>query len=192
MLRAASSTWRAFVVAAASLCLATAVAAQVSQSKETVPGGTAKVVTSQVHGELVAKGSNWLIAKDTHGNYKLYNVQAGRKAIVDGVAKTLDELQMGTMLTSTATTTETPLVNRTTTITEGKVFWASPKSIIVTLESGENKQYEVPDGFKFDVDGKQISAMELRPGMKLTGTKIVEEPVTVITKDVVVTGVAPK
>jgi len=192
MLRAASSTWRAFVVAAASLCLATAVAAQVSQSKETVPGGTAKVVTSQVHGELVAKGSNWLIAKDTHGNYKLYNVQAGRKAIVDGVAKTLDELQMGTMLTSTATTTETPLVNRTTTITQGKVFWASPKSIIVTLENGENKQYAVPDGFKFDVDGKQISAMELRPGMKLTGTKIVEEPVTVITKDVVVTGVAPK
>jgi hypothetical protein len=192
MLRAASSTWRAFVVAGASLCLATAVAAQVGQTKETVPGGTAKVKTSQVHGELVAKGSNWLIAKDAHGNYKLYNVQAGRKAIVDGVAKGLDELQMGTMLTSTATTTETPLVNRTTTITEGKVFWASPKSIIVTLENGENKQYEVPDGFKFDVDGKQISAMELRPGMKLTGTKIVEEPVTVITKDVVVTGVAPK
>ena len=192
MLRAASSTWRAFVVAAASLCLATAVAAQASQTKETVPGGTAKVMTSQVHGELVAKGSNWLIAKDAHGNYKLYNVQAGRKAIVDGVAKTLDELQMGTMLTSTATTTETPLVNRTTTITQGTVFWASPKSIIVTLENGENKQYEVPDGFKFDVDGKQISAMELRPGMKLTGTKIVEEPVTVITKDVVVTGVAPK
>jgi hypothetical protein len=192
MLRVASSTWRAFVVTAASLCLATAVAAQVSQTKETVPGGTAKVTTSQVHGELVAKGSNWLIAKDAHGNYKLYNVQAGRKAIVDGVSKGLDELQMGTMLTSTASTTETPLVNRTTTITQGKVFWASPKSIIVTLENGENKQYAVPDGFKFDVDGKQISAMELRPGMKLTGTKIVEEPVTVITKDVVVTGVAPK
>ncbi|HEY7922348.1 MAG: hypothetical protein ACHP85_02040 [Burkholderiales bacterium] len=163
-----------------------------SQTKETVPGGAAKVQTVQVKGELVAKGSNWLIAKDAHGNYKLYNVAAGRKAIVDGVTKTLDELQMGTMLTSTATTTETPLVNRTTTITQGKVFWASPKSIIVTLENGENKQYAVPDGFKFDVDGKQISAMELRPGMKLTGTKVVEEPVTVITKDVVVTGVAPK
>ena len=174
------------------LSLATVVAAQVSQTKETVPGGTAKVKTSQVQGELVAKGSDWLIAKDLHGNYKLYNVEPGRKAIVDGVSKGLDELQMGTMLTSTATTTETPLVNRTTTITQGKVFWASPKSVIVTLEDGVNKQYAVPDGFKFDVDGKQITAMELRPGMKLTGTKIVEEPVTVITKDVVVTGVAPK
>ena len=192
MLQVTLRMLRVSAVMVGALSLATVVAAQVSQTKETVPGGTAKVKTSQVQGELVAKGSDWLIAKDLHGNYKLYSVQPGRKAIVDGVAKGLDELQMGTMLTSTATTTETPLVNRTTTITQGKVFWASPKSVIVTLEDGVNKQYAVPDGFKFDVDGKQITAMELRPGMKLTGTKIVEEPVTVITKDVVVTGVAPK
>ena len=157
-----------------------------------MPGGPATVKTVQVKGELVAKGSNWLIAKDPAGYYKLYSVKPGRKAIVDGVPKTLDQLQIGTMLTSTATTTETPLVNRTTTITKGTVFWASPKSIIVTLEDGGNKQYEVPDGFKFDVEGKQLSAMELRQGMKLSGTKVVEEPVTVITKDVVVTGTAPK
>jgi hypothetical protein len=160
--------------------------------KETVPGGTATVKTKQVKGELVAKGSNWLIAKDAAGNYKLYNVQAGKRAIVDGVPKTLDQLQVGTMLTSTATTTETPIINRTTTITKGTIFWASPTSIIVTLENNENKQYEVPSGFMFDVEGKKLSAMELRPGMKLTATKIVEEPVSVITKDVVVTGVAPK
>jgi len=64
--------------------------------------------------------------------------------------------------------------------------------MMVTLENGENKQYEVPDGFVFDVDGKKLSAMELRPGMKLVGTKVVEEPVTVITQDVVVKGTAPK
>ena len=167
-------------------------AAQATQTKETVPAGAAAVKTVQVKGELVAKGSNWLIAKGPAGNYRIYNVEPGRKAIIDGVAKTLDQLQIGTMLTSTATTTETPLVNRTTTITKGTVFWASPKSIIVTNDVGENKQYDVPSGFKFDVEGKQLEAMELRPGMKLTATKIVEEPISVITKDVVVTGVAPK
>jgi hypothetical protein len=72
------------------------------------------------------------------------------------------------------------------------VFWASPKSLIVTLENGENKQYAVPSGFMFDVEGKKLSAMELRPGMKVSGTKIVEEPINVITQDVVVTGTAPK
>ncbi len=192
MTRAFSRTWRVFVVAAGVLSLAAGAAAQATQTKETVPAGPAKMQTAQVKGELVAKGPNWLIAKGPAGNYRLYNVEPGRKAIIDGVPKTLDQLQLGTMLTSTATTTETPLVNRTTTITQGTVFWASPKSIIVTNDKGENKQYEVPSGFKFDVEGKQLEAMELRQGMKLTATKIVEEPVSVITKDVVVTGTAPK
>ncbi len=192
MLRVASRTWRVFAVGAAALSLATLAAAQATQTKETVPGGPATAKAKQVKGELVAKGSNWLIAKDLAGNYKLYNVQAGKKAIIDGVPKTLDQIKVGTWLTSTATTTETPLINRTTTITQGTVFWAAPKSIIVSLENGENKQYEVPDGFKFNVDGKELSAMELRKGMKLSGTKVVEEPVTVITEDVVVTGTAPK
>ena len=192
MPQATSRTWRVFAVGAAALSLATGAAAQATQTKETVPGGTATVQTVQVKGELVAKGSNWLIAKDLAGNYKLYNVQPGRKAIVDGVPKTLDQLQMGTFLTSTASTTKTPVINRTTTITQGTVFWASPKSIIVTLENNENKQYEVPSEFKFDVDGKKLSAMELRPGMKLTGTKVVEEPVTVITQDVRRDGYRPQ
>jgi len=185
-------TLRISAVMVGALSLAAGAAAQATQTKETVPGGPASVKSLQVKGELVAKGTNWLIAKDAAGNYKLYNVQPGRKAIVDGVSKTLDELKLGTQLTSTATTTETPVINRTTTITQGTVFWASPTSIIVTLENGENKQYEVPSEFKFDVEGKKLSAMELRPGMKLVGTKIVEQPVTVITHDVVVTGVAPK
>ena len=192
MMRTASRAWRVFVLGAAALSLATVVAAQTTQTKETVPGGTAVVKTKQVKGEVVVTGTGWLIAKDTTGRYTVYGVKEGRKAIVDGVPKTLAELKPGTLLTATATTTETPMVNRTTTITQGTVFWASPKSIIVTLEGGVNKQYAVPDGFHFDVDGKKLSAMELRPGMKLTGTKVVEEPVTVITEDVVVTGTAPK
>jgi hypothetical protein len=187
-----SRTWAVLMTAAGALTLAAGVAAQGTQTKETVPDAPASEMTVQVKGQLVAKGSNWLIAKDSVGGFKVYSVQPGRKAIVDGVPKTLDQLELGTMLTSTATTTVTPVINRTTTITKGTVFWASPTSVIVTLESGENKQYEVPEGFKFNVDGKEVSAMDLRRGMKITGTRIVEEPATVITQDVVVTGTVPK
>jgi hypothetical protein len=192
MSRSISRALGILVVLAGALSLAALASAQATQTKETVPGGPASAKTVQVKGELVAKGSNWLIAKDPAGFYKVYAVQPGRKAIVDGVPTTLDQLKLGTMLTSTATTTETPLVDRTTTITQGTVFWAAPTSIIVTLDNGENRQYEVPEGFKFNVEGKQLEAMELRPGMKLTGTKIVEQPRVVITHDVVVTGTAPK
>jgi hypothetical protein len=192
MMRTASRAWRGFVLASAALSLATLVAAQTTQTKETVPGGPAKVKTVHVKGELVVAGSNWLIAKDHTGRYTVYGVKEGRKFIVDGTPKTLAELKPGTFLTATATTTETPMIKRTTTITQGTVFWASPTSIIVTSPEGENKQYAVPTGFKFDVDGQQIEAMQLRQGMKLSGTKIVEEPLTVITTNVIVTGTAPK
>ena len=183
---------RVVIIGTVALSLAAFATAQATQTKETVPGGAATVKTMQVKGEVVTTGSNWLIAKDPAGNYRIYSVKEGRKFIVDGVPKTLAQLKPGTFLTATATTTETPMINRTTTITKGTVFWAAPKSIIVTNDMGENKQYAVPDGFMFDVEGKKLSAMELRQGMKLTGTKIVEEPHVVITEDVVVTGTAPK
>jgi hypothetical protein len=192
MSRSISAATRVFIVAAGALCLAAGAFAQATQTKETVPGGAATVKKSQLKGELVATGSNWLIAKNAAGDYRIYSVPKGGKFIVDGAPKSLHELKMGTMLTADVTVTETPLVKRTTTITEGKVFWASPTSVIVTHANGENKQYDVPSGFKFDVDGKQVEAMELKPGMKLKATRIIEEPVNVITRDVVVTGVAPK
>jgi len=182
----------AFAIGALALSLAASVTAQTTQTKETVPGGPAKVKTVELKGEVIATGSTWLIARNPAGLYHIYDVKPGRKAIVDGVPKTVDQLQVGTMLTAMYTTTETPLIKRTTNITMGTVFWASPKSIIVALENGENKQYEVPAGFKFDVGDKKLEAMELKPGMKLTATRIIEEPLNVITEDIVVTGTAPK
>ena len=191
MKRAASRAWQCFVLVSAALSLPALAAAQTTP-QERVPGGPAKVKKVQVKGELVVTGSDWLIAKDSAGRYTVYAIKKDRKFLIDGAEKTLAQLQPGTMLTATATTTETPMVNRTTTITDGTVFWASATSIIVTLPEGVNKQYAVPAGFKFDVDGKKLDAVQLRQGMKLSGTKIVEEPVMVITQDVVITGTAPK
>jgi hypothetical protein len=172
--------------------LATRLSAQATQTKETVAAGAAKVSTAEIKGEVVVTGTNWLIAKTQTGAYRLYDVKPGRTFHIDGAPKSLAQLQAGTQLTAKVTTTETPMVTRTTKITHGKVFWASPTSIIVTLENGENKQYEVPTDFKFDVDGKQLSAMELKQGMNLTATRIIEEPKSVITQDTVITGTAPK
>jgi hypothetical protein len=177
---------------AAAMSVAAVVSAQPTQTKEKVLGGVPAVTTQVVKGELMAIGPNWLIAKHTAGDYKLYIVQAGQQFTIDGATKTLSQLQLGTMLTGTVIVTETPIINRTTTITEGTVFWSSPTSVIVTLQNRENKQYEVPNGFMFDVDGKKLSAMELKPGMKLTATKIAEESTKQISRDVIVTGTTKK
>ena len=168
-------------------------AAQSTQKKETVPTGLPATRTTQLRGEVIAVGQSWLVARMVPGgNYRVFDVRPGAVATIDGVKKTLSQLKPGTMLTAEVMTTETPLAKRTTTITKGKVFWASPTSIIVTLENGENKQYAVPPGFKFTVEGKQLGAEELRPGMALVGTNIAEEQVTSISEQTVVTGTEKK
>jgi hypothetical protein len=181
------------VIAAAALGLAAGAFAQQTQTKEAVPAGPATIQKTQLQGELVAVGPSWIVAKMTpSGEYRVFNVKAGQKFTIDGVPKTLKQLQPGTMLTGDVTITETPMVKRTTTVNQGTVFWASPSSVIITQKNGENRQYAVPADFKFTVEGKQVSAMELRPGMKVTGTKIVEEPINMISRNTVVTGTAPK
>ena len=178
------------------LCLAAVNASgeepQATQKKEAVPKGSA-ATTTQLRGEVIGVGPNWLVARMVpDGDYRFFDVRPGAVATIEGVKKSLSQLRLGTMLTAAVTTKETQLVKRTTTITKGRLLWSSPTTIVVALENGKNRQYTVPSGFKFTVEGKQLGAEELRPGMILTGTNVTEEPVTVITEETVVYGTEPK
>lgn len=193
MFRSISKALSVFILGAGVLSLAAGAAAQPTQTKDTLPAGTPKITKQQLKGTVVVVGSNWLIAEMVPGGgYRVFTVPPDKTATIDGVAKTVSQLQKGTMLTADVTITEEPIVRRTKTVTLGTVFWSSPTSVIITQENGENRQYAVPDGFKFDVEGQQLQAMELKPGMKLKGTKVVEEPIIAVTHESVVTGTAPK
>ena len=192
MTQSFSGMMRVLAVAAAALSLAVSVQAQATQAKQSVPGAP-KVTTTQLKGEVAYLQGDYLIAKMIpSGTYRLFVLKTGKTATIDGVVMPLNKAPIGTVLTADVTVTETPVIDRTITTLKGKVWVASPTSVILTLENGENKQYDVPPGFKFDVDGKKVEAMELRPGMNLTATKIVESPRTEVTMDNVVTGVGPK
>ena len=192
MVQSPSKMIRVLVVAAAALSLAVGAAAQATHTTETVPG-TAKVTKLQLKGEVVYVEGDYLIAEMIpSGDYVLFHMKPGKTGMIDGVEMPLSEAEPGTVLTADVVITEAPVVDRTTTTLKGTVFYASPNSVILTLENGENRQYEVPEGLKFDVDGKMLDAMELRQGMKLTATKIVESPRVVMSEDTTVTGTAPK
>lgn len=68
--------------------------------------------------------------------------------MIDGKAVTLKDLQPGTRLTA-ATTTTTPVTQRTTTIGSGKLWFVSGNTVIVTLPNNENHEYTVDDNFRF-------------------------------------------
>ena len=178
----------AIVTALAVLCMTGAAYAQATSQTERVKG-EAKVETVKMTGTVMAVRDNWLLAKmQPLGNYSLFKVQPGREFMIDGQTKHIGDLKPGTVLTATVTTTTQPVTVRTISSLTGKVWWVQGNYVILTLANGENKEYNVPESFKFIVAGKPASVAELKVGMDVSATKIVEEPHTEISETTVITG----
>lgn len=162
------------------------------QVKENLRGAP-EVKSVSMTGEVVRVQGDTLLAKmEPLGNYSVFNVQPGREFIIDGQTKHITDLQPGTVLTATVTTTTTPVTMRTTETLNGTVWWAQGNYVVLTLPNGQNHEYKVPDTFQFMVEGKPATVKDLRQGMKVTATKIVEEPFTEISTQASVMGKAPK
>jgi hypothetical protein len=184
---------RVVVVAAATLGLASAAAAQPTQTTQKVGAGAPVVKAMQLKGEVVTVQGNQLVAlMIPDGDYRLFILKPGQTATIDGVTTPMTALKPGTVLTASVAVTETPVIDRTVTTLKGTVWHAGPTTVILTLANGDNKQYDVPKGMKFDVDGQMKQAMELKPGMKITATKVVEAPRMELASTSVVTGTTKK
>jgi RNase P/RNase MRP subunit p29 len=179
-----------FALGAVLLSAGMAAAQTTSKSTET---GTAQFTVAQVTGEVVMVDGNYLLVKmRPSGVQRWFSVNNDRQFIIDGQAKTISQLTPGTVLTATAVTKTLPVTVRTTTITNGTVLNVSGRNVSVRLENGERRSYTVPDSFRFNVDGKQITVSQLQKGMHVTATRIVSEPESEISTLAVVTGKAPK
>ena len=164
--------------------------AQVESKRE---AGAPQVKTSQVTGEVTYVEGNYLIAKmQPSGRYRGFNVKPGQDFMVDGQKMKIADLKTGTVLTATAVTTERPMVARTHDVLNGTVWWTAGTYVVLTDEKGENREYSVPESYKFNVEGKPATVHDLKKGMKVQATKIVEEPYTEISTKVTVTGKAPR
>lgn len=159
-------------------------------TKERVPGA-ASVKTEQLRGTVVYAEGNRLVVKMSSGDLRTFEVPPSRRFIIDGQERTVNELQPGTKLTATVTTTTTPVTERTTTVGSGKVWYVAGNTVILTLPNNENRMYKVNDNYRFMVEGQKASVHDLRKGMVISAEKIVEEPKTEVATDVAVTGSAP-
>lgn len=187
------TTWQGAVrTGVALIAVAVGVQAQ-TPTKETEPGAV-KVSKTQITGEVVEVEGNHLVAKvQPGGEHRLFTVQPGQQFIVDGQPKQLSDLKPGTTLRATTVTAMQTGTDRTTTVKNGTVRFVSGNHLIVTLENGENGEFNVPADFKFTLDdNKEATVRDLRRGMRISATKVVSAPRTVIESATVVTGKAPK
>ena len=171
---------------------AASTSAQVQSTTTTSSGVPTKEVTIE-SGVVVAVAGNDLFVKMADGTLRHFpNIPDSVRATVDGQQLGIHDLKPGMKLVRATVTTTTPQVVTTVQSVTGKVWHVTPPlSVILTLENGQNQEFRIPDGQKFVVDGKEVDAWSLREGMVVTATKIVEEPITVVTKQKVVAGTMP-
>src|SRR6516164_5724022 len=191
--RLSGTIWRGLLGGGA-LCLAFSLpsAAQVQTSKTESHGPATKEVKIE-RGEIVYVSGNTVVLKMDDGTLKEFdNVSDSLSFIVDGKPVNIHSAKVGMKIEKQTVTTTTPKVITTVETVTGKVWQVNPPStVILTLENGENKQFKIPKGQKFTIDGKETDAWGLRKGMKVSAQRVTEVPETVVAQEVKRTGSAP-
>ncbi|MGA7294923.1 MAG: LPXTG cell wall anchor domain-containing protein [Terriglobales bacterium] len=191
--RTAQTKW-SLVLAVGVLCLAStfSMTAQVQTSTSTT-AHKASVVTKVEKGEIVYVSGNNVVVKMEDGSLRYFdNVPDSAKITVDGKELGVHDLQVGMKVERTITTRTTPKTITTVKSVTGKVWHVNPpSSVILTMEDGTNQQFTIPKNQKFNVDGQMVDAWGLKKGMKISATKVVEEPVTVVQQEMKATGTMP-
>jgi hypothetical protein len=78
-----------------------------------------------------------------------------------------------------------------TTVERGKVVYVAGNDVVVKMENGEIRHITVPDSARATVDGKEVTIRDLRPGMKISATRVIQSPVVEVSEQRTVTGTAP-
>jgi hypothetical protein len=176
------------------LCLAFALnmSAQV-KTETTTTAHQAATETSVERGEVVYVQGNDLVVKMEDGTLRhVTNVPESARITVDGKQIGIHDVKVGMKLERTITTTTTPKTITTVQTVTGKVWHINPPtSVILTLEDGSNQQFKIPKNQKFNVDGQMVDAWGLKKGMKVSASKVVEEPVTEVEHQKQLTGEMP-
>lgn len=175
-------------------CLAFTVSmwAQVKTQTTTTSGQDVREVTVE-RGEVIRVAGNDLMVKMEDGTIRHFpNVSESARVSVGSQMLGIHDLKPGMKLEKTLTVTTTPQTVTTVSTVTGKVWHVSPpQSVVLTLEDGTNQEFRIPKDQKFTVEGQQTDAWGLRKGMKVSATKIVEEPLTAVKHEQQLTGTMP-
>jgi len=162
-------------------------------SVTTVQHGPSSFDTQVRNAEVVYVEGNDLVLKLENGRLEHLVVPDSDKFHVDGRELTVYDLKPGTKLTETITTTTSPRYVNTIRTIEGKVWHVSaPKTVILSLGDGTQKQYTVPDHAKFTIDGQSgKTVFDLKKGMRVQATVVADSAHDVIEQSKTVVGQAP-
>jgi len=172
--------------------ISVAVDAQV-KTRSSSSSGQPTTETQVERGEVVSVNGNDLVVKMEDGSLRHFaNIPESARVTVDGQELGIHDLKPGMKLQRTITTTTVPKTITTVQTVTGTVWHVSaPNYVTLKLEDGSTQRFKIPNGQKFTINGQQTDAFGLRQGMKISATKIVETPESVVEEQRKVTGTMP-
>lgn len=179
------------------LCAMTvsAAAQNVTHPPTTKTAGEARHEVQSTHvqnAEVIHVSGHEIVVELENGKFELLNLGEDARFQVDAKDLTVHELTPGTRLSQEIHTVTTPQEVTTLRTLNGRVWHVyPPKHLIVSLPEGGVKEFAVPEGAVFQIDGKDKTVFDLREGMKFSATVLKVEPVNSVTRHTVVTGQEP-
>jgi len=166
--------------------------AQLETKKTETKAGPASRQAQVERGEVLAVDGNEVVVKMENGEVRHFTVPESARGIVDGKEIGVRDLKPGMKLQRTITVTTVPQTVTTIRTIKGKIFSVNPPNYIV-LRGDDNsvKQYKVPKGQKFMIQGQEKTVFEVRPGNEVSATVITQVPSNLVSQEKQVTGSAP-
>jgi len=191
-MKAISNSLPRLLLAAAVCCVFTAMLSMgQDRTTTTTTAGVPTSSTTVERGEVTYVSGNDLIVKMDSGVVRYFNVPDTARAIVEGKELSVHDLKPGMKLQRTITTTETPKTVTTVRTIQGRVEQViAPLTVILSFPEGPNKQYHIPAEQKFIVDGKALTAFDLRKGMSISATAVSTAQETSVAETRTTTGTA--
>jgi hypothetical protein len=145
--------------------------------------GPDKITVDTRHTTVAYIEGNHLVVRLADGSLEAIRIPPEERFNIEGQKLTLHELKPGMILTDEIFTTEKPMMVKTVEISEGKVFHASPRYLVIHTKEGEVVEYKIPEWATIVINGEEKSLHELRRGQTITATITTEEPMTVVDQE---------
>ncbi len=163
-----------------------------STTKTTGPSSHAVQQTHVQNAEVIHVSGHEIVVELENGQFELLRLPEDFTFLIDGKHLSVHELTPGTKLSQEIHTVTTPEEVTTLRTVNGKVWHVSAPHVTLSFPDGVNKQYTVPDGTVFNVDGQEKSVFDLKKGMEISATVATVAPQQVVSTHTVVTGQTPR
>lgn len=124
-----------------------------------------------------------LVVRLEDGRLEAMRIPPEERFNIEGQKLALNELKPGMVLTEEVISTERPVVVKTVEITNGTVWHAGPRRLLVRTHEGKVVDYQIPDWATIKVNGEVEALHQLKRGDHISATITTEAPTVMVNRE---------